>query len=110
VLPVVDDACDQAQFPTFVTAFDDQAANNFRFADVDRLFIKNLPVARLSQWIYGEVDLANRRATAQSDPIIKESLLIVSAPILILIDTGHKTRFAESICQVHTIIFDQCAG
>lgn len=105
VLAVEDDACDQAPFPTFVAAFDAQAVSKFHFADVDRLFIRNLSVAHLSLWVHGEVDLANKRAAAQSDPIVREGLLIVSAPIMIIIDPRHKTRFVESLCEVHNAVF-----
>ena len=100
LLPVVDDEDDETRFPVLIANFDEDATTTFRFADVDRLLIRNMPVASLSKWLQSEVELANRRAFVQSDPIIKLSLLIVTSPIFLLIEPTQKDIFAESMCKV----------
>lgn len=87
-------------FPTFTAIFDEQAPDNFRFADVDRLLIRNFPVTSLSKWVHGEVDLANRRVVAQSDPVVRQSVMIISSPIMIMIEQLQKDRFSAAISQV----------
>jgi len=100
VLEVIEGEDVETPFPAFTADFNDNTVATFRFADVDRLFIRNMPVACLSMWLHAEVDLSNRRAFAQSDPVIKQLLLIVSAPIFLLIEPAQKTEFAQSLCQV----------
>lgn len=90
-------ADDQPPFATFAAVFNKHSIKNFRFADVDRLLIKNLPVASLPLWIHGEVELACRRAFAHSDPVVKRRVQIVSSPIMILIAEGEKDRFTHSL-------------
>lgn len=100
VLEVDVDDCEQTSFATLTAVFGEKAIENFRFTDVDRLLIVNLPAACLSEWVNGEVDLANRRAVAHSDPVVGQNLMIVSAPIIIVIAPAQKSRFADAICRV----------
>lgn len=86
--------------PTFSAVFEEQEIDNWKFSDVDRLFIRRLPVSSLTSWITGEVDLANRRAFAASDRAVKERVLVVSSPIMVLIERDQKEPFAAAMCRV----------
>lgn len=95
---------DDGQFPTALPTFsaviDEHAIQNWKFCDVDRLFIRRLPASSLTSWITGEVHLANCRAFASSDQAVRDSVLIVSLPIMVMIQQNEKQRFAKAMCRI----------
>lgn len=95
-----DDGQFRTALQTYCAVIDEDAIDNWKFSDVDRLFIRRLPVSILSSWITGEVDLANHRAFAASDRAVKDRVLIVSSPIMVLIETNQKEPFADAMCRV----------
>lgn len=100
-----DNSCQGAPLPTFNAVIDEDAVEKWRFADVDRLMIRNLDVALLTKWVNGEVVLANRAAYARSDPVLSKKVLVVSAPIMILIKRKQKDQFAAAMRDVANCYF-----